>query len=54
MLNDETKQIQIFQTGKSKTKYLDNNLNLYCALLNLNIYGAQLNKINPGAWYTII
>ena len=36
---------KFFQTGKNKTKYLDNNLNFHFPLLHWNIYVAQLNNL---------
>ena len=46
MLNDKTKKISIFQAGKNKAKYLENNLNLFFSLLYIKTAGAQLNKLN--------
>ena len=51
VLNEKTEQIKIFQTRKNKTKYLENNLNLFFWFLDINNSSAQLNKfnkINPG------
>ena len=46
VLNDKTELIEIFQTGKRKTKYLENNLNLFFSFLHIKTAGAQLNRLN--------
>ena len=46
VLNDKTEQIEIFQSGKKKTKYLENNLNLFFSFLHIKTAVAQLNKLN--------
>ena len=46
VLNGKTEQIKIFQTVKSKTKYLVNNLNIFFSFLDINSSSAQLNNFN--------
>ena len=46
VLNDKTEQIKIFQSEKKKTKYLENNSNLFFSFLHIKTAGAQLNKLN--------